>query len=148
MKIITVCFFSCVFNLITHAQQISNNADDTTRQIKIQNGQMYLNFPVAESAKLKRARIIYEGKVIDKFTIKIDAEKPDYWVFFDVSPYQGKTLTVQISKSAPPTFGQGIAQPAANTEPDMNAASNALKTIFTDSKFPGQDSLYKEKNRP
>src|SRR5437762_7808491 len=117
MKIIINCFIACMLNVCVLAQQTALNVDDTTRQIKIEKGQVYLSLPVSESAKLVRAKILYEGKLLDQFTIKLAPEKPDYWVFFDAAPYQGKILTLEISKFDPPPFG-GMAQPAVNTQTD------------------------------
>src|SRR5205823_218835 len=86
-------------------------------------------------------------KLLDQFTIKLAPEKPDYWVFFDAAPYQGKILTLEISKFDPPSFG-GMAQPAVNTQTDTKFDTRGLKMIFADSKFPGEDSVYKESRRP
>src|SRR3984893_4261004 len=147
MKIIVIFLIACMLNVCALAQQTALNVDDTTRQIKIEKGQVYLSLPVSESAKLTRARILYEGKLLDQFTIKLAPEKPDYWVFFDAAPYQGKTLTLEISRFDPPSFG-GMAQPAVNTQTENKFDTRGLKMIFADSKFPGEDSVYKESKRP
>ncbi len=141
-----------IFSILTVMMSGSINlfAQDTTRQIKILKGQNYLNFPVAESNNLTRTKIISEGKVIDQFTIKLATEKPDYWVFFDVTPYQGKTITVEISNFIIRRGGASNIPQAnnSNVNKEPNPASKGLQMVFTDKTFPGQDSVYREQSRP
>jgi fructan beta-fructosidase len=123
---------------------------DTIREIKILKGQTYLNFPVAESNRLTRAKIISEGKVLDQFTIKLANEKPDYWAFFDVTPFQGKTLTVEISNFVMPgRFAANNTQGNVSNVVSRVATlpTKGLQMVFADTKFPGQDSVYKEQGR-
>ncbi|MBD0366849.1 MAG: DUF4980 domain-containing protein, partial [Flavisolibacter sp.] len=82
MKILLIFLTACLLNLYTLAQQNATGASDTMRQIKIAKGQLYLNFPVNDSARLMRIRIQQGEKFIDQFTIRLATEKPDYWVFF------------------------------------------------------------------
>ncbi|MBD0294425.1 MAG: DUF4980 domain-containing protein, partial [Flavisolibacter sp.] len=147
MKILLIFLTACLLNLYTLAQQNATGASDTMRQIKIAKGQLYLNFPVNDSARLMRIRIQQGEKFIDQFTIRLATEKPEYWVFFDAAPYQGKTLTLQISNPPLPAFNQGAVQPIANRQPE-EVNTKGLKMVFAGAAFPGQDSLYKEKNRP
>src|SRR5689334_3450156 len=94
MRILSV-FFALLFCLTTSAQ--TGFSGDTVRTIRIAKGQTVLNFPVTETNKLTRAKISLNGKMLDQFTIKLATANPDYWVFFDVSRYQGQTLTLEIS---------------------------------------------------
>src|SRR5437762_11701384 len=89
MKIIINCFIACMLNVCVLAQQTALNVDDTTRQIKIEKGQVYLSLPVSESAKLVRATILQEGKLLDKLTTTRAPEKPANWRVLDAAPYQG-----------------------------------------------------------
>ena len=143
-KLVIFCFLSV---LLAFGARLF--AQDTVRQIKILKGQNYLNFPVAESNRLCRARVIVEGKVMDQFTLKLATEKPDYWVFFDVTPFQGKTITVEMTNFNMRRGGPSNVLPA-NTNPaaDPNQATKGLQMVFADSKFLGQDSVYKEQGRP
>ena len=59
------------------------------------------------------------------FVIRLAPVKPDYWVFYDVSQYMGKVLKI--------TFAGDKA---------------GLSKIYQDNVINGQDSLYKESNRP
>jgi sucrose-6-phosphate hydrolase SacC (GH32 family) len=148
MKLLTI-LFTCILYLSVNAQ--SPKLGDTVRQIAILKGQTYLNLPVTETNKLTRAKISVDGKVIDQFTIKLATANPDYWVFFDVTPYQGKTLTFEISTAnisgggafANITQTNNLVKKEPNEDP-----IKGLKMVFADVKFPGQDSLYKEKLRP
>ena len=66
-----------------------------------------------------------DGKHELIFVIRLAPAKPDYWVFYDVSSFKGKTLKISYSGN-----------------PD------GLSKIYQDDVIDGQDSLYKEKNRP
>jgi fructan beta-fructosidase len=118
------------------------DGDVIKREIRIRKGQTYLNLPVKNSEKLVRAIIRQGGKPLDRFTINLANEDPDFWTYFDVTPYQGKTLTIEISNPPPRPN-------VPDTEIDSRPLSpEGLNMIFADSKFPGQDSLYKERDRP
>lgn len=85
----------------------------------------YLNFPV--SHKEDRKKMTFE--VNDKHDITVDIRlatgDPDYWVFRDVTAFKGKTVKLIYEGN-----------------------SAALEKIYQDDVIAGQDSLYKEKNRP
>lgn len=115
------CIISCFSNYVSKAQT-------TNRKIEIKKEHKYVNFPVTESNDLKKTRIIVDGKVTDEFTISLSEEKPDFWTFFDVSKYPGKTITIETE--------------------DIGKQQKGFDKIFSAANFPGQDSLYKEKLRP
>jgi fructan beta-fructosidase len=137
MIIVYSCLLCCFFYDAAYSQAndkatkpADNNPDSQIRkrQIKIQKGQLFLNFPVTESSPLKKTRILADGKVIDEFTINLSGSEPDYWTFFDVSGYQGKTITIESENS--------------------DQKQNGFEKIYADSRFPGQEHLYNEKMRP
>ena len=144
----TILLFLTVFGYNLYAQTFSG---DTIRHIEIAKGQTHLNFPVTESNKLSRAKISLNGKVLDQFTIKLATAKPDYWVFFDVAPYQGQTLKLEISTVTVPAGGafSNITQ-TANTvkKEEVEDPTKGLQIVYADTKFPGSDSVYKESLRP
>jgi fructan beta-fructosidase len=117
------------------------------REIQILKGQTLLNLPVNNSDRLVKATISMDGNPLDIFTINLAEKNPEFWTFFDVSAYQGKTITIEIA-DAPNRFpGQNTQNAGKPSEiPTLN--SKGLNRIFADSKFPGQDSLYMEKGRP
>jgi len=134
--------------LMFNAMLIGQTApqDVIKREFKIAKGQLFLNFPVNNSDPLVRATIRLNGKPLDRFTINLANENPKFWTFFDVSGYQGKTLIIEIG-NAPQGFPrQGAGNENAAKPPELN--KKGLGLIFSDSKFPGMDSLYLEKNRP
>lgn len=148
MKLPLIILASCSCTFV-NAQ--SNLPADSTRQIKILKGQTYLNIPVTETNRLVNAKISLDGKMLDVFTVKLATANPDYWVFFDVAPYQGKTITMSIS-TANARDGEAFTNITrqnnlAKKEPAEDPVKG-LKMVFADSKFPGQDSLYKEQLRP
>lgn len=94
-------------------------------EIKIKVNKKYLNFPI--SHKQDRARMIFktDGKADLPVVIRLAPEEVDYWVFKDVTDLKGKTITISYDGS-----------------------DKALNRIYQDDVIAGQDSLYKEKNRP
>ena len=93
--------------------------------ISVKITKRYLNFPV--TSKVERAVMTFTvgGSVERKFDIRLTDAEPEYWVFCDVSALKGKTLTINY---------QGNQQ--------------GLKLIYQDDHIAGQDSLYRERNRP
>jgi fructan beta-fructosidase len=85
----------------------------------------YLNLPVSQAQDRGTMQFRLPNKPERSFKIRLATGKPDYWVFCDMSALQGQTITIQF---------------------DGNPAG--LSTIYQDDQLAGQDSLYKEKNRP
>lgn len=131
----TVLIFFTIITVAT-SQPIS-------KEFKIKKGQTYLNLPVSNSARLITARIKSGGKTLDQFTISLAEANPDFWTFFDITAFQGKSIAVEIENSAPQDFG-GTQTTVGNKELPVKG----LDLIHADSKFPGMDSLYRESNRP
>ena len=136
--------FCATLILLISAMQVFCQVSKGTlmkREIKILKGQTLLNLPVNSSDRMVRAAISVDGKPLDLFTINLAEKNPEFWTFFDVSAYQGKTITIEIA-DAPDRFpGQNTQNAGKPAEiPTLN--SKGLNMIFADSKFPGQDSLY------
>lgn len=102
-----------------------------TKRIKIRKGELFLNLPVNGKDPAVMANIILDGKVLDRFTINLAQQTPEYYTYFDVSAYQGKTLTLTIE-------GNSV----------VDKATPRLDKIFVAATYSGQDSVYKEKDRP
>jgi fructan beta-fructosidase len=96
----------------------------TAADISLKITNRYLNLPVSQKQDRKTMTFEIGGKQERSFKIRL-AEDPEYWVFGDMAAYRGKTIKISY---------------------DGDAA--ALKKIYQDDKINGQDSLYKEKNRP
>lgn len=83
----------------------------------------FLNLPVSHRTDRKKMSFTIEGKTERSFWFRLASGEPDYWVFCDMQSYIGKKITVSYD-------GDGLQQ------------------IYQDDKFAGQDSVYKERNRP
>jgi fructan beta-fructosidase len=88
----------------------------------------YLNVPIDEGADPKLLSIYKDGEMIRQFQLTLADTMPDYWMFLDMSEWQGENIDIQISKIA--------------TE------SEGFKSIFLDETVKGFENLYKEKDRP
>ena len=137
MKLIYCFLISLVTSSMSEAQML-------TRQITVKKGQTYLNLPVKNSNALVRSRIKVDKKILDEFTIKLADKDPDFWVFFDVSDQQGKTLTLEVERFV--SNRPGMPQVANQDQSALPA--EGFNLIFADERFVGQDSVYKEKMRP
>ena len=105
--------------LLSGAGQIK--ADSLTLKIT----KKYLNLPVSHQIDRNVLSMKVDGKTERKFDIRLAADKPDYWVFCDMSEYKNKDVT--------------IVYPG----PD-----GTLNQLYQDNEIAGKDSLYNEQNRP
>jgi fructan beta-fructosidase len=144
--LLILCIYTHSFGQGASTQSVTPS-EVKTRNIQIKKGQTYLNFPVDPTVpQTTRAKIKSDGKLITQFNIKL-SDNPRFWTFFDVSPYQGKSLTVEIENAPQFNRGQQNTSVATNTTPPaLNI--KGLEMIFTDVTYPGRDSVYKEKDRP
>ena len=65
------------------------------------------------------------GKLEREFVIRLASDKPDYWVFYDMGDWKGKTLEITYEG-----------------KPD------GLKRVYQADERAGEDGFYKEKTRP
>ncbi|CAG5002073.1 Levanase [Dyadobacter sp. CECT 9275] len=98
---------------------LSQAADIT---IKITN--RYLNLPVSQKQNRGTMQFEVGGKQERAFKIRLAAD-PEYWVFCDMAALRGQTIKISY---------------------DGHAAG--LDKIYQADQIAGQDSLYREKNRP
>lgn len=94
-------------------------------EIEIKINKKYLNFPI--SHKQDRAKMTFQINDVPELSvaIRLAPEEIDYWVFRDVSEFKGKTLKIAYEGD-----------------------SKGLDKVYQADEITGQDSLYKEKNRP
>ncbi|MFD0792000.1 DUF4980 domain-containing protein [Mucilaginibacter litoreus] len=97
----------------------------TAANIRIKITKKYLNFPVSQNVERHEMRFMVSGKTERYFKIRLATDKPEYWVFSDVSALKGKTVTI-----------------------NYDGDQAGLTKIYQDDKIAGQDSMYHEKNRP
>jgi fructan beta-fructosidase len=93
-------------------------------EITIKVSHKYLNLPVSQKQERKAMTFEVGGKQERTFKIRLAAE-PEYWVFCDVTALRGQTIKISYEGDAA-----------------------GLTKIYQDDKIAGEDSLYKEKNRP
>ncbi len=84
----------------------------------------FLNLPVSQDQEHGYMSYEVDGKLVQRFQIRLSA-KPQYWYFSDMSEFKGKRLTIRFEGS-----------------------SAALSHICQADEITGNDSLYKERNRP
>lgn len=97
------------------------NAGERTLKIT----KKYLNLPVSHQKERAVMTLAVDGKPARSFEIRLASAQPDYWVFCDVSSFKGKEMTISYPGD-----------------------DSALSNIYQADDIAGQDSLYKEKNRP
>jgi len=85
----------------------------------------YLNIPISKSENRQMVKFVTGSNTSTYSVIRIADKAPDYWVFKDVSELKGKTLKLVFSKKV-----------------------NGIENIYQSNQIVGQDSLYKELNRP
>jgi fructan beta-fructosidase len=88
----------------------------------------YLNIPVKEGTASQRLSIFIDDEMVWEFQVELAEAEPDYWMFLDVSKWEGKEGTIQIAK--------------------MPSESKGMESIFVDNTVKGFENLYREKDRP
>jgi sucrose-6-phosphate hydrolase SacC (GH32 family) len=85
----------------------------------------YLNIPIDMDQERQDVQFMLKKDTLTYAVIRIANGTPDYWVFKDVSEYRGKKLKL--------LFGEQV---------------KGIDKIYLSDTFAGQDSLYREINRP
>lgn len=103
----------------------SSSGEKKPGELTISVSKKYLNLPVSHS--VERAKMTFEvnGKKELDFVIRLAPEKPDYWVFYDMTSFSGKELRIKYEGNA-----------------------KGLADIYQGDEINGADSLYRESNRP
>jgi len=87
--------------------------------------QQYLNIPISKNEKRQKLYFVADGDTLTYSVMRIGNAAPDYWVFKDVSALKGKMLQLVIPEKV-----------------------SGLDNIYQSNQIAGEDSLYREKNRP
>ncbi len=88
----------------------------------------YLNFPVRNGAPKRRVRVEVGELTLREFDIELADDNPDFWVFLNLEPFQGKRIVVKVDR--------------------LPADSLALAAIDQSDRFRGETELYRESLRP
>lgn len=76
---------------------------DVVRDLLV--AQPYLNFPVKQGAPKKWVTLSLDGKEQHRFEIELADGNPDWWAFFDATPYRGNALAVKVNQLAEDSKG-------------------------------------------
>jgi fructan beta-fructosidase len=120
-----ILFFIPWLLLLSCKTKSQQQPDPQIHDLSINISKRYLNLPIAQSEDRSKMIFSVDGKKEIEFVIRLASSKPDYWVFYDVTAYKGKKLKISY-------YGD----------------PKGLGNIYQDDKINGQDSLYKETNRP
>jgi fructan beta-fructosidase len=99
---------------------------EPTREMKVEK--RYLNLPVKNGAPRRRVSFLVDGKVAREFDIELADGEPDFWVFLDLAPFQGKPAVIKVDS--------------------LPESSGALKAIEQADQIKGAKNLYHETLRP
>jgi sucrose-6-phosphate hydrolase SacC (GH32 family) len=72
---------------------------------EIQIDKPYLNFPVKTGAPRKQVSLSLKAGELHRFEIELADGDPDWWAFFDATPFKGKTTSVSVDKLDPGSRG-------------------------------------------
>jgi fructan beta-fructosidase len=97
-----------------------------SRQIAVQH--RYLHLPVKNGATMRHLRLLVDGRLVRGLDIELALGEPDFWVFTDLVPFQGQTLTIEAA--------------------DDTLPAEALDAITQQDALPSADTLYREAYRP
>ena len=107
------------------AAVMSMNASSQSIVKEYQIQKKYLNLPVDMQQNWQLVQFLSANDTITYSVIRVADGEPDYWVFKDVSAWKGKKLKL--------VFGRQV---------------KGIEMIYQSDRFAGQDSLYREPNRP
>lgn len=94
MHLTTKLFFTAT---LLAGNLFASFAGDVTLKIT----KKYINLPVSHQVDRKKMTFEVKGTPERNFVIRLADEKPDYWVFCDVSSWKGKTLRISYEGSLP-----------------------------------------------
>lgn len=103
-----------------------NAATTLNRTLKVDK--RYLNIPIKLGAPTRHLSIRLRNELVRELSVELAPAKPDWWVFLDLTPFKGQTLTVTLDEST------GLPQ---NLE-SLRQADEVL----------GHESIYREALRP
>jgi fructan beta-fructosidase len=101
------------------------SAQTEAGEVALKITKKYLNFPV--SHQVERALMTFEagGRIERRFEIRLASGQVDYWVFCDMSSLKNKVVKISYMGD-----------------------DKGLEKIYQSDEIAGQDSMYREKNRP
>lgn len=122
IRILSVFLIALMFSCKSGIQDQSNSVN---QYYSIDIDKQYLNLPVSHNEKQEKMTFVVDDNKKLEFVIRLAPDKPDYWVFFDVSAYNGRELKIYYEGN-----------------------NKGLTKIYQDNVINGFDTLYREINRP
>jgi fructan beta-fructosidase len=110
-----------------HFVQEDHPRGSSDRRRELLVNKRYLNLPVKTGAAKRRMRFLVDGRPVREFDVELADEKPDFWVFSDVSAFRGKRLTIEVR---------------------LPENSRALEQATLADELTDSADLYREKYRP
>ncbi len=80
---------TCLFGLL-----LGSFASVSAGEISLKITKKYLNLPVSQQQDRARMKLEVNGKSEREFVIRLASETPDYWVFYDMTSFKGKTVRI------------------------------------------------------
>jgi fructan beta-fructosidase len=102
------------------------SAGPARREIVVQK--RYLHLPVTNGARRVRMKVTVGDQIVDEFDVELASGEPDFWVFLDMGPYQGRMAMIDVDRLADDSGG--------------------LAAVKQEDGLPGGDELYHETYRP
>mgnify|MGYP000906764388 FL=1 len=124
IKIRILPVFLIIF-IISCKSGIQDQSNTVNQYYSIDVEKQYLNLPVSHNENQEKMTFVVDDKKELEFVIRLAPEKPDYWVFFDVSAFNGRELKIYYEGN-----------------------NKGLTKIYQDNVINGFDTLYRETNRP
>ena len=92
MKIfITISILALIWSCNPSSKSI-NEAE--VNHVSFNISKRYINLPVSQGIDRAKMNFEIDGKKDLEFVIRLAPVDPDYWVFYDVSPFIGKDLKI------------------------------------------------------
>jgi sucrose-6-phosphate hydrolase SacC (GH32 family) len=66
----------------------------------------YLHLPVENGAPERWMRLLVDGVIVREFRIELAEQEPDFWVYTEISPWQGHHLALEVEPGTPSILAQ------------------------------------------
>jgi len=100
----------------------------TARTVRV--SKRYLNLPVKTGAPMQRMVLWVDGKIGREFDIELAEGEPDWWAFMDLTPFEGKRLTLKVDKLPPGSRGLAAIRQADHIEDEGTLYHEARRPQF------------------
>ena len=106
--------------------QWANTGTALSRTLKVDK--RYLNIPIKLSAPTRHLSLRLNNEPVRELSVELAPAEPDWWVFMDLTPFEGQTITLTLDELA--------------------GSSQDLKSLRQANEIIGHESIYHETRRP